>query len=97
MFCLPKKFICVTYLLVSEHLLCLPVNGLSELCIPRPYPFPCLWMLYKLQLPSCFLSLCGVPIHMYLNLFFPVNLSYINLIIRPAKEPRRLLSLEKNQ
>ena len=32
----------------------------------------------------------GAPVHMKLIFFSPVNLSYVHLIIRPAKEPRRV-------
>lgn len=61
--------------------------------VPDPYAFTLLKMAYKPQMPDFLWASYFLlsTIHLKLNLFlFPVNLSYVNLIIRSAKEPRRV-------
>ena len=57
---------------------------------PYPIPFSSGWCISLNWLTCpCVSYFYGSPICMKLNSFYPVNLSYVNLIIRPVKESRR--------
>ena len=88
---------------MPEHLVFLLSCDLSFSLLSSQAPIPFFssrWHQY-LILPFFFQTscVCGVPVHMKLNFFFPVSLSHINLIIRPAERTFvgwwKILSLQR--
>lgn len=88
---IPKKPTCITRQpLFSKQLLCLPVNGLPPLVLPHSYLHLRCYISMDCLTAFDFSYLYGALVCRRLVSIFLVHLSYISLVIRPAKEPRRV-------